>query len=431
MSTTLEAMVDHAKTLDCIGCGLCQHTCPTYRLTGVESASPRGRIRLMRAVAEDHLVPDASLQEELDACLVCRNCESVCPSGVEFGAMMGETRGRLAETMPMGFGKRVARHIGFRWVLTSRFALSVTATLMRFASLTRLNRVAASLLGKNGEALRNMPHVPPRSERRRLPAVSPATGERITSVGVLEGCVMPELLGRVNRSTVRVLNAAGIETRTAAHVCCGSLHAHNGDLEGARRLAKQSIEAYEALRDDAGNPVEVVVNSAGCGSHMKEYAHLFEPGTEWHKRATAFSKRVFDFSEILAREAHASRLRGALSKPATLSEPLAFDDPCHLCHGQGVRSEPREVIDLVPGAKRVEIEDSESCCGSAGIYSMLRPTASRGILEPRLDAIADSGARTLVTSNPGCHLQWQLGLSERGADTEVLHLAELLDRSLK
>lgn len=395
---------------------------------GVESSGPRGRIRLMRAVAEDHLVADESFREELDACLVCRNCESVCPSGVRFGEMMAETRGRLADTMHTGIMKRIARHIGFRWVLPNRAALRLTATMMRLAKAAGVAQLAASLLGDRGRALATLPDVPPRSERDPLARRTPACGEKLASVAVLEGCVMPELLGRVNRATVRTLSAAGIESRTADHVCCGSLHAHNGDTEGARDLAKRSIEAFEALRDDSDQPIEVVVNSAGCGAHMKEYAHLFEPGSDWHARATAFSARVFDFSEMLTREPHAARLRAVLD--SATSGPLAFDDPCHLCHGQGVRSQPRELIDMVPDTKRVEIEDSESCCGSAGIYSMLRPDTSRAILEPRLDAVVKSGARTLITSNPGCHLQWQSGFRERGDDVQVLHIAELLEQSL-
>jgi len=384
----------------------------------------------MRALAEDRVTPDASFREELDACLLCRNCESVCPSGVEFGSMMEETRGRLNEIEPGSIWKRMARYVGFRLVLPNRGMLRITASLMRFASATRLNRLAAKLLGRHGAALLAMPPVPPSAARTPLASSTPAIGEQLTTAAVLEGCVMPELLGRVNRATVRVLSAAGIESRTAKHVCCGSLHAHNGDLAGARMLAKRTIKAYDALTDEAGQPLEVIVNSAGCGSHMKEYAQLFEADSPWHARAVAFSARVFDFSQVLAREPHQERLRTRLQPASTVASPVAFDDPCHLCHGQGVRSEPRELIDLIPKSERVEITDSESCCGSAGIYSMLRPETSRAILEPRLDAVVKSGARTLITANPGCHLQWQSGLTQRGDDIRVLHLAELLEQAL-
>lgn len=242
---------------------------------------------------------------------------------------------------------------------------------------------------------------------------------------------MPELLGHVNRATVQALSAAGVESRTADHVCCGSLHAHNGDLQGARQQAKATIEAFEVLVDESERPCEVVVNSAGCASHMKEYAALFEGDVKWQKRATEFASRVVDFSEYLARPQHASVLQHRMKSVSDVEGPVVFDDPCHLCHGQGIRSEPRELIDAIPGLERTEMADSESCCGSAGIYSVLRPEAAQEILSPRLDALERSGARTLVTANPGCHLQWQGGLKDRNYNVRVLHIAELVARSLR
>ena len=241
-----ERLVDYARSLDCIHCGLCLHTCPTYRLTGREASSPRGRIHLMRAVAEGRLEPDAAFDEEMGFCLVCRNCESVCPAGVEFGTMMEFTRDALVGEHRGGALARVARWLGFGVVLPSRRWLRIAAWTLRLAQKLGLTRLAGRVAGARGRALAALPPVPPARERRPLAESTPARGERHDVAAVLEGCVMPELFGRVNRATVAVLAAAGVESRVArGHVCCGALHAHNGDLFRARELARATIRAFD------------------------------------------------------------------------------------------------------------------------------------------------------------------------------------------
>ena len=417
-------LVDYAKSLDCIHCGLCLNTCPTYQLTGRESSSPRGRIHLMRSVAEHELEPGADFVEEMDFCLLCRHCESVCPSGVHFGAMMEHTRGALEPIRPRKASVRFLRKLGFG-ALTDRSVLRVGATFARVAQLAGVLRF---LPGG-----RSAPHFPPARERELLPTITPARGERRATVAVLEGCVMPELFGRVNRATVRVLSAIGIESRVVpGPSCCGSLHAHNGELEGARALARGTIEAFEEACDEDGAPLTIVVNSAGCGSHMKEYAALFHGEPRWRERAEQLAARVKDFSEFLATAEHVNVLRGELRRSSHLTElgRITYDDPCHLCHGQGIRKPPRALLDLVPGLERVEMPSSEACCGSAGIYSLARPDDARAVLAPKLVELVASGARTLVTANPGCQIQWQSGIDSNGLDVRVLHIAEVLERAL-
>lgn len=247
---------------------------------------------------------------------------------------------------------------------------------------------------------------------------------------------MPELLGRVNRATVDVLAAVGFESRVPpAHVCCGSLHAHNGDLAGARDLARRTIAEFERALSDAPEAV-VVVNSAGCGSHMKEYGHLLAQDPAWAERARRFAARVKDVSEFLAspanRERLESRIRAAGSTANTTESCRAtWDDPCHLCHGQRIRREPRTLLDMVPALERVEMSDAEACCGSAGIYSLARPTDAAAVLEPKLDSLRASGARLLVTGNPGCHLQWDAGVRAAGMDVRVAHVVEVLAEALR
>ncbi|MFM7299221.1 MAG: (Fe-S)-binding protein [Planctomycetota bacterium] len=414
-----QEVVDYAKSLDCIHCGLCLRTCPTYQLTGAEPSSPRGRIYLMRAVAEGQLAAtDPQYREEMDFCLACRHCESVCPAGVRFGEMIETARAGLETTQPRGFLARTARRIGFGTILRSRFWLSLVASSMRLAQVTG----AARLLGNLGRPLVEMPTVPPKSERAELPSSTPAVGTRRGEVAMLEGCAMRELYGRVNRATVEVLAGIGFETKVpSGHVCCGALHAHNGELEGARELARSTIEHFE--RCGSG---PIVVNSAGCGAHMKAYGHLLADDAAWRERAGRFSARVKDFSEFVAAELPTD-MKGALGEELGT---LAYDDPCHLCHGQQVRSQPRALLER-SGAARVELPDSESCCGSAGIYSMLRPNDSKAIFAKKAEAFRSCGADTLVTANPGCHMQWESGLAREGVKARVLHLAEVMSAALR
>jgi glycolate oxidase iron-sulfur subunit len=230
---------------------------------------------------------------------------------------------------------------------------------------------------------------------------------------------MPELYGRVNRATVAVLADLGFASRTArGHVCCGALHAHNGELEGARELARSTIERFEALGD-----APIVVNSAGCGAHMKAYGHLLEHDAAWKERAQRFSRRVVDFSEFVAAKAPAD---WAPDASGSGMGKLAYDDPCHLCHGQQIRAQPRSLLERVRGAQRVEMNNAESCCGSAGIYSVLRPADSQAVFDAKARDFAACGADTLVTANPGCQMQWDAGLRRAGSKARVVHLAEVL-----
>ncbi len=401
-------LVDYAATLDCIHCGLCLRTCPTYRLTGSEASSPRGRVYLMRGVAERHLRGDEpAFAEEMDSCLVCRHCESVCPAGVRLGEMMGTTRDGLRQGGRRPLLERALRWIGFRLVLPHRARVRLAFGALRLAQRSGLARLLAPL--------RDLPPVPCPADRAPLPERTPADGEQRGEALVLEGCVMPELLGHVNRATVRALARLGVASRAPRnHACCGALHAHNGDLEGAREAARETIAAF-----DGSQPI--VVNSAGCGAHMKEYGRLLADDPDWRERAEAFAARVEDFAEFVAPRAHDAPppRAGGLGR-------VAYDDPCHLCHGQQIRSQPRELLDGIEGLERVELPDSESCCGSAGIHSFLRRDDSRAIFEPKLAALRATGADVLVTANPGCQLQWEAGLRRAGARTRVMHLAELL-----
>ncbi|MEE8467335.1 MAG: heterodisulfide reductase-related iron-sulfur binding cluster [Planctomycetota bacterium] len=427
LQPTAQGLIDYARSLDCIHCGLCLHTCPTYRLTGREASSPRGRVYLMRAVAEGRLDPGADFAEEMEFCLVCRHCESACPAGVEFGAMMEFTRAGLQTLQRRGPLVRLARWMGFRVVLVNRRWLALSVTLLGLAQRFGLVRLLAPLAGARGRALAALPRVPARSKRRPLaahtPGGSPARGQGVGRVAMLEGCVMPELFGRVNRATLRCLTAVGDDVHVPAdHVCCGALHAHNGDRDGARELALRTLDAFEPL---AG---PVVVNSAGCAAHMKEYGRSLADVQGQRKRAQDFANRVVDLAEYLHSGGRLERLSEQLG-PSPLGR-FAWDAPCHQCHGQQIREAPLALLDAIPGSERVELRGAESCCGSAGIYSLLRPADANAVLRPKLEELAQSGAQTLITANPGCQLQWESGVLASGLKVRVMHLAEALAGSL-
>lgn len=428
-----QALVDYAKSLDCIHCGLCLSSCPTYRLTGREASSPRGRIHLMRSVAEERIEADASYAEELDFCLVCRNCESVCPAGVRFGEMMEQARDGIEGSRPRFLPVRLARWIGFRVVLPKRWALRLAIGALSLGQATGVLGLIAPLLGRRGQALNQLPRVPRRSERGPLPSLVPADRRALPSdesprVAVLfEGCVMPELYGRVNRACAATLTKLGEDVRCPVDraPCCGALHAHNGDLEGSRDQARRVIDSYGVHHPEA----PIVVNSAGCGAHMKDFGRLLEDDPAYAGRARSFADRVVDFSEHAAPRLEGKRaFAGTVGAAGTrgAAPKVTWDDPCHLCHGQGIRKEPRDLLARLDGIETVPLERSESCCGSAGIYSVLRPGDSQAVFAEKLEAFRRSGADVLVTANPGCQLQWESGLRSAGIPARVMHIGELL-----
>ena len=429
----LKDRIDYAKSLDCVHCGLCLNSCPTYRLSGAEPSSPRGRIHLKRSVAEGALEPDARMKEEFDFCLLCRHCESVCPSGVKFGQLMEGARDGAERAMPRTGFARVARELGFGVLLRSRTALRAFTALGRLAQVSGATAWTAKLLGTHGQMLVDAPSLPPARDRQRPAALTRATGTRVGAVAFLEGCVMTELFARVNAAAIRTLAYAGFDVHVPLrHMCCGSLHAHNGELTGARELARETIALFDALVDEHGQPLPVIVDSAGCGSHMKEYGHLLADDLAWSARAAAFARRVYDWTEWLVREPARSVLQPALAAQAARHRDttVTWDDPCHLCHGQGIRSQPRLLISWL-GAPHAPLRDAESCCGSAGIYSLVRPEDSKAVLAPKLEALQETGAQVLLTANPGCHLQWESGVKRTGQSVRVLHLAEAIDNSLR
>ena len=417
--------LDRAKGgLDaCVHCGFCLPACPTYVNLQDENDSPRGRLVLMRGLLEGSLSPDdGDVRLHLDRCLGCRGCETACPSGVPYGQLLEATRATIAERHRPPLVARVILAVFARPLLLRLVLLG--ARLLRGTGLPRwLGRV---LPGRPGFSMAMLASTSPAVRARRW-TPRPAEGAAGTrgAFALLEGCVMRGLYGHTNAATTRVLAENGYRPAAApGQGCCGALHAHTGDLEGARALARRNVAAFE--RAIAGGAAHVVANAAGCGAMMKEYGHLLADDPAWAARAAAEAARVRDVSELLA--AAGPRRGTAPTAAAGVAGAVTYDAPCHLLHAQRVVAPPLAVL-AAAGVELVPLDDSEQCCGSAGIYNLIEPETSDAVLAPKLARIAESGAALVATGNPGCLMQIGAGLRRAGMTVRVVHPVDLLDAS--
>jgi glycolate oxidase iron-sulfur subunit len=405
-------LADARAGLDtCVHCGFCLQSCPTYVVLEDENDSPRGRLLLMRSLLEGSIsTADEAARGHLDRCLGCRACETVCPSGVPYGHLLEATRATLTERHPLPLVARLLLAVFARRRLTT-----IAMAIGRVLRASRLAPVLARLLpGRIAFALHMLEATRPPLERE--PYAASSEGMRGT-FALLEGCVMRGLYDETNRATVQTLHVNGYRHVDApAQVCCGALHAHAGDLETARRLAKRNVEAFE--RSGAGF---VVSNAAGCGAMLKEYGHLLRDDPDWAERAAHVSGRARDVSELLAA---AGPLEGG-----ELRVSATYDAPCHLLHAQRISAPPLKVLAAIPGLKLVPLVDAEYCCGAAGIYNLLEPETSAAVLAPKLEHIDRTGATLVATGNPGCHMQIGAGLIRAKSDVRVIHPVDLLDAS--
>jgi glycolate oxidase iron-sulfur subunit len=401
----------------CVHCGFCLQACPTYLALEDENDSPRGRIVLMKAMADGQIpITDADAQRHLDQCLGCRGCETACPSGVPYGQLLETTREQITARRPLPCVAKVILSV-FAHPALLRLAM-FGARLLRGSGIAR---VLARLPGSPGFAMAMLASTS-RSRTGREPADTQAANAHArTTVATLDGCVMTGLFADANRATERTLVANDYRLAAAyGQRCCGALHAHAGDGRTARALARANIAAFEASGADF-----IAVNSAGCGAMMKEYGHLLRDDPAWHDRAMAISARVRDISELLAAVGpkHGRMLAGA--------PIVAYDAPCHLQHGQRITSPPLAVLNAIDGLRLVTLVDSDQCCGSAGIYNLIEPDVSNRVLGPKLARIAECGASIVATGNPGCLMQIGAGLLRSGSAVRTIHPVELLDASYR
>lgn len=418
----LQRVIQQAET-SCIKCGFCLPNCPTYRLTGNEADSPRGRLDLMQAVSQGDLEAE-EIFAQLDFCLGCRACETVCPAGVEFGVLLEAGRAEARSSQQKSRWRSWLERVSLHQLLPFPARLRYLATFLRLYQQTGLQAMlrASGLLQRLAPSLDAMeavlPRVPSWSARQPITADNAPQEQEQGTVAFLTGCVMAELLPQVNRATVHVLTANGYRVLVPpAQRCCGALQAHAGELARARQLATRNIEVFEATGAEW-----LVVNSAGCGAALKAYAHLLADDDVFAARAKTFSQRVCDVSELLA----LTPLRGPLT-PLPLR--AAYDDPCHLLHGQHISQQPRQILRQIPALQLLEVPEGDWCCGSAGLYNLVHVETAQALLDRKMVHIASVQPDVIVTGNPGCMFQLQQGAQRHRLNVEVLHTVEVLARA--
>jgi glycolate oxidase iron-sulfur subunit len=424
---------EEEKLLACVHCGLCLEACPTYVATGDENDSPRGRIYLMRAVKEKRLaVTSLTFENHIDRCLGCRACESACPAGVEYGQLLEAARAEIArgQTKPTGTYRLlyfVLKHVwskpkrlraaftGARWfrdaglariLLRTGIAHEITSRFEFALALLEGSRVSTGSGSDRGS----------NATKKDVECVQDARAEK-TPVLLFKGCVMEGLFKHVNEATARVLEVNRCEVQAPdAQVCCGALHAHAGDIEGARALARQNIDAFE------NNDTPIITNAGGCGAMLASYAHLLEHDAKYAGRAREFSARVRDVGQHL----QASGFRNGESIGFART---TYDASCHLLHGQHAADASLQMLWAIPSLNFTLLSGSDVCCGGAGVYNLLEPELSEQVLDEKIKNVEQSGATVLATGNPGCHMQIAAGACLAGIPLRVCHPVELLDES--
>jgi len=409
---------------DCVHCGFCLPVCPTYLAWGEEMDSPRGRVELFRALRDGTLSPTAEVVSHLDRCLGCMACVAACPSGVRYDVVIEEARSLVHLSGARTWGQRARRTLVFA-LFPYPARLRVAALLLwlyRASGLRWLVRTAGLLrvlpLLRQLEGL--APDLGLHEVGATLPTLTPAAGERRGRVALVTGCVQRVFFPGVNEATVRILAAEGFEVAIPPRQgCCGALSVHAGREEEARRMTRALVERLEEARADW-----VLVNAAGCGSHLKDLSHLFRDDPAWRERARSFSARVRDVTEFLAGQPPRAERH-------PLAARVAYHSPCHLGHAQGVQEPPRALLRAIPGLELVEVSESDQCCGSAGIYNLVEVEAANEIGGRKVDNVLSTGAAFLASANPGCTLHMQRIVRERGAELAAAHPLEILDASLR
>ena len=433
--------LDYSVLQQCMHCGMCLPTCPTYMETKIERNSPRGRISLMRAIADGQLEASKAFADEMYFCLGCLACETACPAGVNYAELfeMARAEAERSNAMPSP-ARKLLRLLVLDVLFRQQWRLRAIGRLLWFYQATGLQALVrrSGLLKLLPASWRALEAKTPVIKRHFSPDLI-APGEVATTipggpdhlgyrVGLLTGCVQDLIYSDVNRDTADVLLANGCAVVTPpTQGCCGSLHAHNGEYELAKDYARRLIDHFDLDRLDA-----IITNAAGCGSHLKHFDHLLHDDPHYAKKAAQWSAKVKDISEWLVEiNFHPPKAAAAVPSGGSATARVTYHDACHLCHGQKITVQPREMLAKIPGLDLAPLTESMWCCGSAGIYNLIQPEMADKLLQRKLDNIAATGATVLATGNPGCLLQIQNGIAARGLKIEVVHPVTLLARAYR
>ncbi|MGN1402350.1 MAG: (Fe-S)-binding protein [Bacillus sp. (in: firmicutes)] len=411
---------DENKWADCVHCGMCLESCPTYELTGQEQHSPRGRVHLIKSVADGKLQVNEHFMDPVFACLDCRACTTACPADVDVGGLIEEARGQVRQAMPLKGWKGTVSKLFLKGLFPHQKRLNAVGSLLKFYQKSGLQKVARKTGAMNimpkhlAEMEAIMPEVkkPVRSIYAKQDVIK-AKGDTKAEVAFMTGCIMDVMFSDINQSTIDVLTRNGNDvTIPRDQTCCGALHVHAGDRDSGRELAKRNIEAFK----DAD---KVIINSAGCGCMLKEYKELFREDPEWHAKAITFSNKVEDISKYLYDT-------GYDIPKAEINTRITYHDACHLAHGQGIREQPRDILLNIPGVEMVHMPNSDRCCGSAGIYNITNPEMAGAVLEKKMENVPED-VEMISMGNPGCMLQMAMGVQKYGRNQRVVHTIQLLD----
>jgi len=412
--------------IQCMHCGMCLAACPTYELTKLERSSPRGRIRLIKSVAEGTLEISETFAEEMNFCLDCQACETACPAGVQYGKMVESARVVIEKSYTTSFFKKSFKRFMLNSVVANHSRLKILAAMLYFYQNYGLRKLLTGILSifpfakKLVEIESLMPQISKKFSSEVIAEKTFPVNPIKHKIAFSTGCIMDVAFADINLDTIEVLKKFHCEIQTPKEqVCCGSLHAHNGEIEKAKELARKNLDVFSNLDYDF-----LISNSAGCGAFMKEYAHLLNDEPQYAEKAKLFSGKVKDISEFLA----AVELQDSLH---SVDEKVTYHDACHLCHSQKITEEPRKVLNQIPGLTLLPLEESTWCCGSAGIYNVTRHEDADKILERKMKNLVESGANMVVTGNPGCIGQLKYGIRKYGLPVEVLHTVSVVRKSIE
>jgi glycolate oxidase iron-sulfur subunit len=415
--------LDYSVLQQCMHCGLCLPTCPTYEATKVERHSPRGRIALMRAIADRRLEASKVFADEMYYCLGCLACMTACPAGVNYAELFEHARAEAEVSGVLNSPKRnFIRAFAIRWLFMNLNRLQLLGRLLRlyqhlgFQALIRRSGVLKLLPRRLRELEALTPDIQPQFSADLIAPLTPATGRKQYRVALLTGCAQDLIFSDINRDTAEVLARNGCEVVTPAQqFCCGSLHGHNGEWELAQELARKQIDQFPPDQFDA-----IISNAGGCGSHLKHFRSLLAEDPIYRERAVLWDAKVKDIHEWLV------QIGIEPPAPSAADQVVTYHESCHLAHGQKITIQPRLLLQSIPNLKMVDLPESNWCCGSAGIYNLIQPEMANQLLHRKLEHIKSTGARTVATGNPGCLLQLINGAKQEGLSLRVVHPVTLL-----
>jgi glycolate oxidase iron-sulfur subunit len=435
LQQTLKVKLDYEQLTNCMRCGFCLPVCPTFKETGIEAESPRGRISLMKATVDGIMEPNLRFEDQMNHCLGCRACEPVCPADVKYGQLIEQARDAIeTHTQQHRWWVRGVRKLVFKQLFPYQNRMRLLGSGLHYYKKTGLQSLfrKTGVVGAFSKHLESMEKILPDASGKgiveRLGSRIPAKGEKIATVGMFRGCLMDVMFTETNIKTVQLLSEAGFEVVIPdTQNCCGALHAHSGENDQAKALAKRNIRAFQEAGVDY-----IVSNAGGCGAILVEYDHLLHDEPEWKESAAWFAKRVKDISAILVEQGRPLQFAETMDHDAQTR--ITYQDSCHLRNVMHGGNLSRQLLKAVSNVQFVEMQDAGSCCGSAGIYNITQPEMANQILEHKMDHANATGAHYLVTSNPGCLLQMKLGIDKYGQQDrmEAVHIADFLyDRVVK